>query len=83
MRWLRDTWYLLAQPSEREWYTDEELEKHVETQVLNAERRGRRQGEMEEKARVADLLGVALPTDLQRQVKEHLDNHFNGTPPRI
>ena len=83
LRWLRDAWFVMAQPSKREWYTHKELERHVETQVSNAERYGRRRGAMEEKARVADLLGVALPTDLQRQVKEYLDNHFNGTPPRI
>ena len=25
MRWLRDAWFLIAKPSEREWYTQEQI----------------------------------------------------------
>lgn len=73
MRWLRDAWYLIAKPSEREWYTQEEISK--------VEKRGFNMGWSEARYAVLQGFGEVMSISDQEKLIEYIKaNEYKFSP---
>ena len=67
MRWLRDTWFVIAKPSEREWYTQEQI-TYLEAKAFS-------QGWHEAQFKVLATLHKNLPKQTSNAICDCLKAH--------